>query len=175
MSWNKADLFNYKTINKSTRYSVGHQVKEICCHPSTNLNKYHDNPSNIYSKKAIFSLSHFPLIIKFSCLHFFSSFFLYSVLQQWFPPFCLPGHFQVYSSASIILLLIPSSVLFISVCLFFSSSKSLVNISHIFSILFPRFCLIFTIIFWIIFLEGCLSPLYLVVFLGFYLVLSSRT
>ena len=47
--------FNYKTINKSTRYSVGHQVKEKCCHPSTNLNKYYDNPSNIYSKKAIFS------------------------------------------------------------------------------------------------------------------------
>ena len=37
-------------------------------------------------------------------------------------------------SASVILLLIPSSVLFIFVCLFFSSSRSLVNISCIFSI-----------------------------------------
>ena len=46
------------------------------------------------------------------CLHFFSFFFLYSVLQQWFPSFCL----LIHSSASVILLLIPSTVLFSSVC-----------------------------------------------------------
>ena len=28
----------------------------------------------------------------FSCLHFFSFFILYSVLRQWFPPFCPPCH-----------------------------------------------------------------------------------
>ena len=39
-----------------------------------------------------------------------------------------------------------SSVLFISVCLFFSSSRSLVNISCIISILFLRSWIIFTII-----------------------------
>ena len=53
-------------------------------------------------------------------------------------------------SASVILLSIPSSVLFISVCLFFSSSRSLVNICCIFSIfasiLFPRSWIIFSII-----------------------------
>ena len=38
--------------------------------------------------------------------------FLYSVLQQWFLPFCTPGHL------SVLLLLIPSNVLFISVSLF---------------------------------------------------------
>ena len=54
------------------------------------------------------------------------------------------------SFVSVILLLIPSGVLFISVHLFFSSSRSLVNISCIFSILdsilFLRSCIIFTII-----------------------------
>ena len=39
------------------------------------------------------------------CLHFLSFFFLYSVLQQWFPPFCPPGHLPV---------LLPQ--LFFSVC-----------------------------------------------------------
>ena len=56
----------------------------------------------------------------------------------------------IQSSASDILLWIPSSVLFISVCLFFSSCRSLANISWIFSIfayiLFLRFWIIFTII-----------------------------
>ena len=59
----------------------------------------------------------------------------------------------IHSSASVILLLIPSReflisffVLFIIVCLLFSSSKSLLNISCIFSNLFPRFWIIFTII-----------------------------
>ena len=54
---------------------------------------------------------------------------------------------------SVILLLIPPSVFLISVivmfivaCLFFSVSRSLLNISCIFSILFPRFWIIFTII-----------------------------
>ena len=57
------------------------------------------------------------------------------------------------SSASVILLLIPSRVLlisvivlFITVCLLFSSSRSLLKVSHIFSILFLRFWIIFTII-----------------------------
>ena len=48
-------------------------------------------------------------------------------------------------SASVILLLIPSSVC-IHLCLFFSSSRPLVNISCIFSIIFPRSWIIFTII-----------------------------
>ena len=61
----------------------------------------------------------------------------------------------ICSYASVTLLLTPSSVflfqlLFISVCLFFSSSRSLLNISCIFcicaSILFLRSWLIFTII-----------------------------
>ena len=30
-----------------------------------------------------------------SCLHLFSFFFLYSVLWQWFPPFCPPSHLSV--------------------------------------------------------------------------------
>ena len=39
-----------------------------------------------------------------------------------------------------------SYLLFITVCLLFSSSRSLLNVSCIFSILFPRFWIIFTII-----------------------------
>ena len=62
----------------------------------------------------------------------------------------LSSRSSIRSSASVILLLIPSSVLFISVCLFFSYSRSLVNISYVFSIfasvLFPRSWLNFTII-----------------------------
>ena len=63
----------------------------------------------------------------------------------------------IHSSASVIMLLITYSVFFISVivllisvCLFFSYSRSLLNISSIFSIcasiLFPRSWIIFTII-----------------------------
>jgi len=52
----------------------------------------------------------------------------------------------IHSSALLILLLIPYSVLFISVCLFFSSCRSLVNISYILSSVFLRSWLIITII-----------------------------
>ena len=50
------------------------------------------------------------------------------------------------SSASLLslMLLIPSSILLISVCLFFSSYSSLVNISFIPSTVFPRSRIIFT-------------------------------
>ena len=68
-------------------------------------------------------------------------------------PFCLPAYLFVllpqlfcYSSVFFVSVI----VLFISVCLFFSFSRSLLNISCIFSIcvsiLFPRFWIIFTII-----------------------------
>ena len=59
----------------------------------------------------------------------------------------------IHSSASDVLLLIPSRifsisviVLFVSVCLFFNYSRSLLIDSCIFSILFSRFLIIFTII-----------------------------
>jgi len=59
----------------------------------------------------------------------------------------------IHSSASDILLLIPSRVfllsvivLFVSVYLYFNSSRSLLIDSYIFSILFSRFLIIFTII-----------------------------
>ena len=58
----------------------------------------------------------------------------------------------IRSSASVILLLIPSReflisfiVLFFIVYLLCSSSRSLLNVSYIFSILFPRLWIIFTI------------------------------
>ena len=86
---------------------------------------------------------------------------LSSILFILFSLFCsavvistvLSSRSLICSSASVILLLIASReflisfiVLFIIVCLFFSSSRSLLNVSCIFSILFPRFWIIFTII-----------------------------
>ena len=76
-------------------------------------------------------------------------------------------------SASVILLWILSGVLFISICLFFSSSRSLVNTFCIFSIFAPFFFQdagSFSLsLLGILFLEGCLSPLHLIVFLEPYL------
>ena len=57
-----------------------------------------------------------------------------SCFGQWFPPFWLPGHFW----SSIILLLTPSSLFFISVRMVFCSSRSFINISCIFSFLFSQ-------------------------------------
>ena len=73
---------------------------------------------------------------------FFILSFLYSVLWQWFPPFFLPGHFSIL--LPLIMLLIPSSILFIPVCMFFSSSKCLVTFLP--SARSLRSCIIYTII-----------------------------
>ena len=64
-------------------------------------------------------------------------------------------------------------MLFIIVCLRFSSSRSLLNFSFIFSILFPRFWIIFTIITLILFQVDCLFPPHLFGLMGFYLAPSS--
>ena len=91
-------------------------------------------------------------------------------------------HVTYCSSASVILVLILSSVfffssivVFISVC-FFSSFRSLLNISCIFlisaSILFLRYQIIFIIS---VFHVDCILHLHLVVLLGLYLVRSPRT
>ena len=92
---------------------------------------------------------------------FQSSLRLTSVLFILFTLFCsaevistiLSSSSLIHSSASDILPLIPSRVfsisvivLFVSVCLVFSSSRSLLIESYIFSILFSRFFIIFTII-----------------------------
>ena len=56
-----------------------------------------------------------------------SLFYLYSVPQQLFPSFCLPAHLLAHhSSASIILLLIPSIVFLILVIVLFDIVFSLV-------------------------------------------------
>ena len=68
------------------------------------------------------------------CLHVF----LFVFILFFFYIFCsmamistiLSSRSFICTSASLILLLIPSSVLFISVCLFLSSCRSLVNISY---------------------------------------------
>ena len=81
--------------------------------------------------------------------YFYSFCFLYSVLWWWFPPFCPPGHLSV---------LLPKLLcyLFLLVCCsLFSWDPGSSSLS----------------LFWILFLEGCLSPLHLVVFLGCYLSL----
>ena len=86
---------------------------------------------------------------------------LTSILFFLFSLFCsavvistiLSSRFLIHSSASVILLLIPSRVfliyfvvLFIIFCLLFRSSRSLLNVSCIVFILFTRFWIIFIII-----------------------------
>ena len=64
-------------------------------------------------------------------------------------------------------------MLFIIVCLLFSFSRSLLNVSYIFSILFTRFWIIFTIITLNFFQVDCLFPLPCLVWWVFYLASSS--
>ena len=107
---------------------------------------------------------------------------LSSVLFILFTLFCsseaistiLSSSSLICSSASDILLLIPSRVflisvivLFVSVCLFFNYSRSLLIDSCIFSILFSRFLIIFTLIILNFFSVVCLFPLHLFGFLCF--------
>ena len=102
---------------------------------------------------------------------FCGSEFHHSAFQVTYPFFCLS-----YSAIdSFQRILISFIVLFIIVCLPFRSCRSLLEVSCIFSILFPRFWIIFTIIPLNSFQVDCLSPLHLVVFLGFYLFPSSGT
>ena len=85
--------------------------------------------------------------------YFYSFCFLYSVLWWWFPPFCPPGHLSV---------LLPKLLcyLFLLVCCsLFSWDPGSSSLS----------------LFWILFLEGCLSPLHMVIFLGSNLVPLSGT
>ena len=81
---------------------------------------------------------------------FFSSFFLYSVLWQWFPPFCPPDHLSIPLPQLFCYWFLLVYYLSLFVCFFFISCRSLVNISCLFSIfasiLFPRSWIIFTII-----------------------------
>ena len=81
---------------------------------------------------------------------------------------------------SVILLLIPSRVflisfivLFIVACLLFSYSRSLLNVSCIFSILLPRFWIIFTIIILNSFSGRLPISSHLLGLVGFYLAPSS--
>ena len=64
-------------------------------------------------------------------------------------------------------------MLFIIVCLLFSFSHSLLNVSCIFSILFPRFWIIFTIVTLNCFSSRLPFPLHLFVLVGFYVAPSS--
>ena len=101
---------------------------------------------------------------------------LCSVLFIFFSLFCssevnsttISSSSLIHTSASDILLLIPFTVflisvivLFVSVCLFFYSSRSLLIDSCIFSILFSRFLIILSIIILNFFQVVCLFPLHL--------------
>ena len=88
----------------------------------------------------------------------FSSYFHHSVFQLTYLFFCLTRILLLISSR---VFLISVIVLFVSVCLFFISSRSLVVDSYIFSILFSRFWIIFTIIILNTFSVVCLFPLHI--------------
>ena len=99
-------------------------------------------------------------------------FFLYSLLWQWFLPFCLPSYLSFLLSELFcywFLLVYHSSLLV------FSSSRSLVSISCIFSILFPRPWIIFLTIILNSFSERLPMFSSFIVFLEFYLVPSIGT
>ena len=113
---------------------------------------------------------------------------LSSVLFCLFSLFCsavvistnLSSRSLFYSSASVFLLLIPYReflisfiVLFIIVFLLFVSSRSLINVSCVFSILFLRFCIIFTIITLNSFPGRLPISFHLFGLVGFYLAPSS--
>ena len=119
--------------------------------------------SNIFSHPFFISCSSRTPIIQMLVYLILSqwSLKLFSVLFILFILFCssevistiLSSSSLIHSSASVILLLIPSIVfwisvvvVFVSACLLFNSSRSLLIYSCIFSILFSRFLIIFTII-----------------------------
>ena len=111
-------------------------------------------------------LEHF--VLSLGTFRLSSLFSLYSILQYWFIPFCLPGHLstplpQLFCCWFLL-------VYYPSVCLFITSFSFLVNISWILAILFLRSWVTAISLAWILFWEGCLPPLHLIVFLGFYLV-----
>ena len=90
--------------------------------------------------------------LRLSSVLFFLSFFFVLCSSEVISSI-LSSNSLIHSSASDILLLIPYRVFlisvivaFVSVCLFFNSSRSLLNNSYILSILFSKFLIIFTII-----------------------------
>ena len=97
-------------------------------------------------------LVHLILSLRSLRPQFFSFFLLYSAFQRLSPPFYL--HHWAHWFAFLLqifcywflLFLISVVVLYVSVCLFFNSSRSLLIDSWIFSILFSRFLIIFTTI-----------------------------
>ena len=119
--------------------------------------------SNIFSDTFFFSSSGTPIIqmlvhlvlsqrsLRLPSILFIHSFFFILLLGSYFhlficqltyPFFCLI--YPVIDSFRVFLISV--IVLFITVCLLFHSSRSLLNVSCIFSILFLRFWIIFTII-----------------------------
>ena len=101
----------------------------------------------------------------------FNFFLLYSALQKLCPPFYLPAHWfvlllQIFCYWFLLeyffrVFLISVIVLFVSACLFFNSSRTLLIHSCIFSSLFSRFWSSLLSLFWIIFQVVCLVPLHL--------------
>ena len=119
--------------------------------------------SNIFSVPFFFSSSWITILqmlVRLMLSHkslrlssILSFFFLYSCLWYLFPLFYIPGHlcqrflWLSYSAIdSCRQFLISFIMLFIIVFLLFIFSRSLLSVSFIFSILFPRFWIIFTII-----------------------------
>ena len=87
-------------------------------------------------------LEHF--VLSLGTFRLSSLFSLYSILQYWFTPFCLPGHLstplpQLFCCWFLL-------VYYPSVCLFITSFRFLVNISWILAILFLRSWVISNII-----------------------------
>ena len=129
--------------------------------------------SNVAAFNIVLEVSEIVLI-SFNSFFFFPLWFIYIST-------ILSSISLILFSASVILLLVPfrvflisGTVLFVSVCLFFSCSRSLLIYSCIFSILFQDFKkkIIFTIIILNSFSGSCLFPPHLLGLLCFYFVPS---
>ena len=129
---------------------------------------------------SLMSLRLSSLFLSFFFIAFCFSYFHHFIFQLTYPFFCLSystvGSLQYISNLYYCLLIVD--------CLFFNSSRSLLNIYCIFlihasslficaSILFSRFWICFTIIVLNFFQVDCLFPLHLFGLVGFYHVASS--
>ena len=129
--------------------------------------------SKIFSYLFFFSSSGTPivqmlahLILSQRSLRLSSVLFIplfYSALQKLFLSFYLPAHWFILLLQIFCywFLLFSVIVLFVYVCLFFNSSRSLLIDSYIFSILFSRFQSSLLSLFWILFQVVCLFPFHL--------------
>ena len=136
--WDSCTSWNWLTIS----FSMLGKFSTIISSKIFSYPFFFSSSSNVVASDIVPEVSETVL----SSFHYFTLFCSSEVVST-----ILSSSSLICSSASDILLLTPSRIFLISVialfvCLFFNSSRSLLIESYIFSILFSRFVIIFTII-----------------------------